>query len=129
MHLARDAATLVFLCKDQAREQLGTGPFGTFPFADLRSQGGVRAGEFRGALAHTRFELLMRAAKRFLRLLPFGEVEMCAHDPHDRSCRFAADRQAAREHMDVVAVLVPQAKLPLVDGLPALDALVRLVGA
>ena len=35
-------------------------------------------------------------------------------DAHDRSARLAADREAARQHVDVVAVLVPQPELRLV---------------
>ena len=49
----------------------------------------------------------------------FGQVEVGADDAHDRTARLAADRKAAREHVDVVAVLVPQPKLPFVGRLAA----------
>ncbi len=54
---------------------------------------------------------------------------MGADDAYHRSARLAADRKAAREHVDVAAVLVPQAELRFVGRLAARDAVVRLVGA
>ena len=44
---------------------------------------------------------------------------MGADDAHDRSARLAPDREAAREHVDVVAVLVPQPELAFVGALAA----------
>ena len=69
------------------------------------------------------------ARVRTLGLLPLGEIEVRADDAHDRAAGLAADRKPAREHVDVVAVLVPQAELALVGRRPARDALVELVGA
>ena len=45
--------------------------------------------------------------------LPLGEIEVRADDADDRSARVAADRKSARQHLDVVAVLVAQAELRL----------------
>ena len=52
-------------------------------------------------------EALLAVPKRRFRPLPLGDVEVGAHDPHDRSC-LPADRKPAREHVDVVAILVAQ---------------------
>ena len=45
---------------------------------------------------------------------PLREVEVGADDADDRAARSAADRKSAREHLDVVAVLVAQAELAFV---------------
>ena len=51
---------------------------------------------------------------------------MGADDADDRSAGLAADRKAAREHVDVVTVLVAEAELGLVGrSLAARDAVVR----
>jgi hypothetical protein len=65
-------------------------------------------------------------AERGLGALLIGEIEMRAHDAHDRSARLAPHRETTREHVDVVAVLVPQPELGLVGrSLAAGDAVVR----
>ena len=92
VHLARDAPPLVFLRKDEPRQQLGAGSFGV------------------GELA-------------------LGEVEMRAHDAHDGSARFVANRKSTREHMNVAAVLVPQAEFSFVGRRAAHDALVDFLRA
>ena len=61
--------------------------------------------------------------------LPLGEIEVGADDAHDRSARLAANRKAAREHVHVVTILVPEAKLTFVGLRSASDALVQLIGA
>ena len=69
-------------------------------------------------------------AERGLGALLIGEIEMRADDAHDRSARLATHWETSREHVDVVAVLVPQPELGLVGrSLAAGDAVVRLVGA
>ena len=62
-------------------------------------------------------------------LLPLGQVEVRADDADDRSAGFAADGKAARQHVDVVAVLVAQAELALVGRRAARDAVVHFLRA
>ena len=57
-------------------------------------------------------------------LLALGEIEVGADDADDRTAGLAADRKTARQHVDVVAVLVPEAELALVGRFAARDALV-----
>ena len=84
MHLARDAPPFVLLREDHPAEELRAGPLAALALA------------------------------RLLCLLALGEVEVRADDAHDRSAGFAAYGKSAREHVDVVAVLVPQPELQLV---------------
>ena len=56
-----------------------------------------------------------------------GEVEVGADDAHDRPAGLAPDRIAAREDLDVVAVLVEEPELALVRVRAARDALVDLL--
>ena len=50
---------------------------------------------------------------------------MRADDAHDGSARLASHGKAARQDVDVVAVLVPEPELALVDRIAALDAFVQ----
>ena len=59
-------------------------------------------------------EPFLAFAQRRFGALTLGEIEMGADDADDRPAGIAADRKAAREHMDVVTVLVPQAELSFV---------------
>ena len=61
------------------------------------------------------------------RLAALGEVEVRADDAHDRSAGFAPDRVAARQDLDVVAVLVAEPELALVRERAARDAVVDLL--
>ena len=58
---------------------------------------------------------------------PFGQVEVRADDADDRPGRVAANGKAARQHMHVVAVFVPEAELRLVGLLALRDAVVGAV--
>ncbi len=69
----------------------------------------------------------LRARPLGFRLTALGEVEVRADDAHDRSAGFAPDRVAAREDLDVVAVLVAEPELALVGARAARDAVVDLL--
>ena len=69
----------------------------------------------------------LRSRPLGLRLTALGEVEVRADDAHDRSAGLAPDRVAAREDLDVVAVLVPEPELALVGARTARDAVVDLL--
>ena len=74
-------------------------------------------------------EPFLALAERRLGQLPLGQVEVGADDADDWSAGPAPDRIAAREHMDVMAILVPQPELGFEGRLAARDAVLRLVGA
>ncbi len=57
---------------------------------------------------------LLALAQRRFGALALGDVEVRADDADDRAAGLAADRKAAREHVDVVTVLVAQAELAFV---------------
>ena len=74
-------------------------------------------------------EPLFALAQRRLGQLPLGQIEVGADDADDRSAGPAPDRIPAREHVDVVAVLVAQPELGFEGRLAARHAVLRLVGA
>ena len=57
----------------------------------------------------------------------FRQVEVGADDAHDRTAGLAPDRVTAREHLDVVAVLVAEPELALIRACAARDAVVDLL--
>ena len=128
VHLARDTAAFVFLCEHQPGEQLRARAVGALALAHFGAERLVRLRELGGPFADPDFELFVRTAQHLLGLLPFGQIEVRADDANHRSARLAANRKAAREHVDVAAVLVPQPELRLVGRLAARHAVVRLVG-
>ena len=129
VHLAGDAPAFVFLGEHQPGEQFRARTVGALALADFGAERLVGARELRGAFADPDFELFVRTAQQLLGLFALGQIEMGADDAHHRSARLAPNRKAAREHVDVAAVLVPQPKLRLVGRLAAGHAVVRLVGA
>ena len=62
-----------------------------------------------------------------LALLPLGQIEVRADDSDDRTAGLAPDRKPARQDVNVMTVLVPEAEFGLVGRLAARHALVRLV--
>src|SRR5215203_895473 len=84
VHLACDAAPLVFLCKHHPAKQLGARTLAALPFA------------------------------RLFCLLALSEIEMRADDAYDRAVGFAAHRESARKYLDVVTLLMTQPEFHLV---------------
>src|SRR5262249_30975397 len=76
-----------------------------------------------------RLELVVRAPERVLGPFPLGQIEVSTDNAHRWTARLATDRKAAREHVNVVPLLVAQPELSLV-GAGASDghALVDLAG-
>jgi hypothetical protein len=115
VHLSSNAAPLVFLREDQPSQQLGASALGTLPFIHFGAQRSVGIRELRRALLDPLLELIVRPPERFFRFLPFGEVEMRADDTNDIAV--AAHWQSPRQDVDVVAVLVTDAKFSQVRAL------------
>ena len=65
---------------------------------------------------------LLALAQRRLGALALGQVEVRADDAHDGPAGLAPDRQTARQHVDVVAVLVPQTELGFIGRSPLATA-------
>ena len=57
----------------------------------------------------------------------FRQVEVGADDAHDRTAGLAPDRVPAREHLDVVAILVAEPELALICACAARDALADIL--
>ena len=65
--------------------------------------------------AKTRRREQLGARPLGLGALALGQIEVGADDADDGAAGLAADGEAARQHVDVVAVLVAQAELAFVD--------------